>query len=432
MTSDMHFWLTTLIIAITILLWASARLPEYLTALLFFAAATLFNIAPASTIFSGFASSAFWLVLSGFVLGAAIRKVGLAQRWANYLVVPFSQSWPRMVVGTLVLTYLLALVMPSNMGRIALLMPVVLALGERAGIKAGSRGSIGLALAVGFGTFQLSASILPANVPNLVLSGAAENAYQIHLQWLPWWLLHMPVVGIGKGMVLAAAILFLFRAQPQPVRHRDQLEPLSRSEWRLMGLLAITLLLWMTDSLHGLPAAWVGLAAACICLLPRIGFLSGDDFASGVNFRTCIYIAGILGVATVVVDSGLGRLIANLLLSVLPLQDHASFGNFAVLNSLVSLLNFVLTANGVPAMVTPIAQELATASGFSLMSVVMMQVFAYATPLLPYQASPVVVAMGLGNVPAKAGLQLCVLVFIFSVLLLLPLDYLWFRLLGYA
>ncbi|MBK0125810.1 anion permease [Pantoea sp. S61] len=428
----MHFWLTTLIIAITILLWASARLPEYLTALLFFAAATLFSIAPASTIFSGFASSAFWLVLSGFVLGAAIRKVGLAQRWANYLVVPFSQSWPRMVVGTLVLTYLLALVMPSNMGRIALLMPVVLAMGERAGIKAGSRGSIGLALAVGFGTFQLSASILPANVPNLVLSGAAENAYQIHLQWLPWWLLHMPVVGIGKGVVLAASILFLFRAQPQPVRHRDQLQPLSRSEWRLMGLLAITLLLWMTDSLHGLPAAWVGLAAACICLLPRIGFLSGDDFASGVNFRTCIYIAGILGVATVVVDSGLGRLIANLLLSVLPLQDHASFGNFAMLNALVSLLNFVLTANGVPAMVTPIAQELANASGFSLMSVVMMQVFAYATPLLPYQASPVVVAMGLGNVPAKAGLQLCALVFIFSVLLLLPLDYLWFRLLGYA
>ena len=432
MTSDMHFWLTTLVIAITILLWASARLPEYLTALLFFAAATLLNIAPTSTIFSGFASSAFWLVLSGFVLGAAIRKVGLAQRWANYLVVPLSQSWPRMVVGTLVLTYLLALVMPSNMGRIALLMPVVLALGERAGIKAGSRGSIGLALAVGFGTFQLSASILPANVPNLVLSGAAENAYQIHLQWLPWWLLHMPVVGIGKGMVLAAAILFLFRAQPQPVRHRDQLEPLSRNEWRLMGLLAITLLLWMTDSLHGLPAAWVGLAAACICLLPRIGFLSGDDFASGVNFRTCIYIAGILGVATVVVDSGLGRLIANLLLSVLPLQDHASFSNFAVLNALVSLLNFVLTANGGPAMVTPIAQELANASGYSLMSVVMMQVFAYATPLLPYQASPVVVAMGLGNVPAKAGLQLCMLVFIFSVLLLLPLDYLWFRLLGYA
>ena len=162
---ESSFWLTTLVVSITILLGAGAvaGIP-YRAAV--FAAAMLLSIAPASSVFSGFASSAFWLVLSGFVLGAAIRKVGLAQRWANWLVVPFSQSWPRMVAGTVLLSYLLALVMPSNMGRIALLMPVVLALGERAGIRPGSRGSIGLALAVGFGTFQLSASILPANVPN--------------------------------------------------------------------------------------------------------------------------------------------------------------------------------------------------------------------------------------------------------------------------
>lgn len=432
MTSDLNIWLTALVVGCTILLWASAKLPEYLTALLFFAAAMLLHLAPASTVFSGFASSAFWLVLSGFVLGTAIRKVGLAKRWANYLVVPFSQSWPRMIAGTVLISYLLAFFMPSNMGRIALLMPVVLAMGERAGIKAGSRGSIGLALAVGFGTFQLSASILPANVPNLVLSGAAESAYQLHLQWLPWWLLHMPIVGIGKGLILIGCLLWLFRAQTTPVQQRDTLAPLSASEWRLMVILAVTLLLWMTDSLHGLSAAWVGLAAACICLLPRVGFLSGEDFASGVNIRTCIYIGGILGVATLVVESGLGRIIANALLNVLPLQPEASFGNFAVLNALVSLLNFVLTANGVPAMVTPMAQELASASGFPLLTVIMLQVLAYATPLLPYQASPVVVAMGLGNVPAKAGLQLCALIFIFSALLLLPLDYLWFRLLGYA
>jgi di/tricarboxylate transporter len=31
-------------------------------------------------IFGGFASSAFWLVFSGFVLGVAIRKTGLADR----------------------------------------------------------------------------------------------------------------------------------------------------------------------------------------------------------------------------------------------------------------------------------------------------------------------------------------------------------------
>jgi hypothetical protein len=40
--------------------WARPTL-EYLTALLFFAAAMLLSIAPASSGFSGFASSAFWL-----------------------------------------------------------------------------------------------------------------------------------------------------------------------------------------------------------------------------------------------------------------------------------------------------------------------------------------------------------------------------------
>ncbi|ORM78722.1 hypothetical protein HA44_12635 [Mixta gaviniae] len=82
-TSNPHLWLTTLVVAVTILLWASARLPEFITALLFFAAAMLLHIAPAASVFGGFASSAFWLVLSGFILGVAIRNVGLATGWRN-------------------------------------------------------------------------------------------------------------------------------------------------------------------------------------------------------------------------------------------------------------------------------------------------------------------------------------------------------------
>ena len=41
------------------------------------------KIAPPEVIFGGFASSAFWLVFSGFVLGIAIRKTGLADRAAD-------------------------------------------------------------------------------------------------------------------------------------------------------------------------------------------------------------------------------------------------------------------------------------------------------------------------------------------------------------
>jgi hypothetical protein len=60
----------------------------------------------------------------------------------------------------------------------------------------------------------------------------------------------------------------------------------------------------------------------------------------------------------------------------------------------------------------------------------MIQVLGYSTPLLPYQASPIVVAMGLGKVPARAGMSLCLALAIATYLVLLPLDYLWFSVLG--
>jgi di/tricarboxylate transporter len=95
-------FLPTLVILVTIALWATSALPEYLTALLFFAVAMVAKIAPADVIFSGFASSAFWLVFSGFVLGIAIRKTGLADRAARVISASLTDSWVRMV-GSIVL-----------------------------------------------------------------------------------------------------------------------------------------------------------------------------------------------------------------------------------------------------------------------------------------------------------------------------------------
>mgnify|MGYP003346625559 CR=1 FL=1 len=48
---------------------------------------------------------------------------------------------------------------------------------------------------------------------------------------------------------------------------------MSGEEKRLALILALALLLWMTDSLHGLRAGWVALAAGLACLLPRVGVL---------------------------------------------------------------------------------------------------------------------------------------------------------------
>ena len=423
-------FLPSLIIVVTIILWATSLLPEFLTALLFVTAAMIAKIAPPEVIFGGFASSAFWLVFSGFVLGVAIRKTGLADRAARALSSRLTDSWPLMVASVVLLTYALAFVMPSNMGRIALLMPIVAAMAKRAGIADGSRAWFGLALAVGCGTFQLSATILPANVPNLVMSGAAEGSYGIHLNYVPYLLLHTPVLGILKGLVLIGLICWLFPGAPKPPRDLTPPEPMDRDEKRLAWLLAVVLVMWVTESWHGIGPAWTGLAASIVVMLPRIGFITGDEFSAGVNMRTCIYVAGILGLAITVTQTGIGNAMGEALMQVMPLDADAPFTSFLALTGITTALNFIMTANGVPALYTTLAQSFSDATGFPLLSVIMIQVLGYSTPLLPYQASPIVVAMGLGKVPARAGMLLCLALAVATYLVLLPLDYLWFSVLG--
>lgn len=432
----MSLWLThplflpSLIVGITIVLWATSLLPEFITALLFFTAAMMAKIAPPEVVFGGFASSAFWLVFSGFVLGVAIRKTGLADRAARALSSRLTTSWLQMVASVVLLSYALAFVMPSNMGRIALLMPIVAAMAARSGIQEGTRSWYGLALAVGFGTFQLSTTILPANVPNLVMSGAAEGSYGIHLNYLPYLLLHTPVLGILKGVILIGLICWLFPGQPQAPREDAISAPMSREEKRLAWLLAVVLTMWVTESWHGIGPAWTGLAAACVTLLPRIGFINGDEFSSGVNIRTCIYVAGILGLAITVTQTGIGSAVGEALLRVMPLDPANPFTSFLALTGITTALNFIMTANGVPALFTTLAQSFSDATGFPLLSVIMIQVLGYSTPLLPYQASPIVVAMALGKVPARAGMLFCLALAVVTYLILLPLDYAWFSVLG--
>jgi len=171
--------------------------------------------------------------------------------------------------------------------------------------------------------------------------------------------------------------------------------------------------------------------SACICLMPRIGFLTSDEFSTSVNVRTCIYLAGILGLAAVVAWSGLGDAIGNRLIPLLPLDPAHPAAAFASMLGLGSLLNFAVTANGLPAVFTPLAQTLADHAGLKLVTVLMLQVFAYATPLLPYQAAPIVVAAGLARVPMRLTIVTCLIIGLVSFVLLAPLYYFWFRLLGW-
>ncbi len=96
-----------------------------------------------------------------------------------------------------------------------------------------------------------------------------------------------------------------------------------------------------------------------------------------------------------------------------------------------SMMCLFTTAPGVPAVMTPLATDLAPAVGWSILAVLMTQVIGFSTIIFPYQAPALVIAMDRGDIPLKTGLRLVFVLAVLTLVVLTPLNYLWWHLLGY-
>jgi len=412
-------------------LWATGVIPEPITAVFFFTAAMLLKVAPAAVVFGGFESAALWLIFGGLIMGVAVRSTGLGERIASRLGRAFGESYWGVITGVTVVGVAMGFLMPSSMGRAILLMPIALSIAGRYGFQPGSNGHLGVVLAAAFGCHVPTFSVLPANVPNLVLVGAAETLWHTTPSYGQYLLLHFPVLGLLKVVVMILLIVKFWPDTPKPVAAPAH-PAMTAGEWQLSLLLAAALLLWATDFLHHVSPAWISMAAGSLLLLPGIGLVDRKAFAEQVNYGSLFYVAGIMGLGALVNESGLGAGLARTMLAVLPLAPGQSVTNFISLATISTLVGLLTTLPGVPAVLTPLAGEMARASGLPLEAVLMSQVLGFSNPLLPYESAPLVVAIQLGGgVAFGPARTLCLWLAAVTILVLLPLDFLWWRWLGW-
>ncbi|MEM7652788.1 MAG: SLC13 family permease [Pseudomonadota bacterium] len=420
-------------------LWASAIVPEHFTALAFFLGAMLLSVAPASVVFSGFHSTALWLVFAGLLIGTAIKNSGLAARFAAVLSARLGFSYARNVVGLVALGIALSFLMPSSLGRVLILMPIAVALVDRLGLVEGRKGRTGLLAAMGFGAVIPAFSILPANVPNLILGGLAETLYGTPPTYATYLAMHFPFLGLGKAAVIVAGILWLFpdritaelpEESSEAVEQNATQSPISRTERVLLIVLSITLGLWATDALHGISPAWIGLGAALVCFLPGVAVLEKNDFNS-LNFASLIYVAGVVALGAMIADSGLGTLLGKTLIEQAGIAPGEPIRSFLVIAASGALSGLALAAPGVPGVFTPIAEGLASASGLPLQTVLMTVVVSFSTIILPYQAPPLIIAMAYGKVSLGDAAKLTLFLTAASFLLLYPATAGWWRFTGH-
>ncbi len=418
---------------LTVGLWATGALAPHLTALTFFLLAMLFAVAPPAVVFSGFHSSAFWLVFGGLVIGVAVRRSGLAERAARAFASRLDASYPAVIAGIVAIGTVMAFFVPSSLGRVLILTPIVLALADRLGFAAGSRGRAGMALAASLGTVLPGFGILPANVPNMVLIGASETLYGIAPSYGAYLLRHFPVTGALKALALVACICLLLPDRPRPSAHAAAGEEETSGDGaarRLMVILGVSLALWASDFVHHISPAWIALGAALACLLPRIDMVPPSAFNGEVNYGSMFYVAGVLGLGAVVSDSGLGDALARALVEAIGFTPGEHGRNFATMSILTMVVGLATTIPALPAVMTPLGAGFADATGLPLETVLMTQVIGFSTIILPYQSPPIIIGVQLAGVRLGDAVRVTLATTAVTVVALLPLNYLWWSVLG--
>lgn len=425
------------IVLLTVSLWGSGAVPGYLASMIFFAVTIIGGLAPPDLVFAGFGSAAVWLIISGFVIGSAIAVTGLGDRLAAAVGPALTGSYPRLLAGLMVVCMALGFLMPSSVGRAVVMVPIGMALAERCGFGLGSNGRVGVAVVLAIGCNMPSFAILPSNIPNVILTGAAETILGVHFTYAEYLLLHYPVLGIVKSAVVVLMVLRLFPAEvgvpaaPATPAAAAPAPERARIQRRVLAILLVTLGFWMTDGWHGINPAWIGIVTSSVLLMPGIGVVTPPAFKAAVDFGTLLFVAGALALGAVVNASGLGALIGQFLEQILPLEAGRDAVNFVSLVVMSMLTGLVSTVPGVPAVMTPMAPDLAALTGLDLRTVLMTQVIGFSTVFFPYQIGPLVVAMQLSGESLGKLMRVTVPLALVSLFVLVPVNYVWWVFLGW-
>ena len=149
-------------------------------------------------------------------------------------------------------------------------MPDLASLLSRSAVAYGKAAIVGLAGEIEHGAAMIHPS-LGQPMREAVGGGEAITAdalYGIKITYGSYLLLHFPILGALKTLLL---IEISYRLFPEPQRlNAVPTQPaahMSRDERVVAVVLSISLVLFITDVVHGISPAWVSLGAAVACLL---------------------------------------------------------------------------------------------------------------------------------------------------------------------
>lgn len=187
---------TIIILALSAVFFAIGKVRSDLVALCALLALILFGILTPQEALSGFSNQVVIMMVGLFVVGGAIFQTGLAKMISSKIVKLAGKSELRLFITVMVVTGAIGAFV-SNTGTVALMMPVVVSLAVKSGVKA-SRLLMPLAFASSMGGMLT----LIGTPPNLVIQDVLMDAGFEPLSFFSFLPIGLICIFIGILMLL--------------------------------------------------------------------------------------------------------------------------------------------------------------------------------------------------------------------------------------
>ncbi len=419
------------LITMTVVLWATMVIPQPAAAMLFLALAVATGTTSPQATFSGFLSSSLWLVFGGLLIGTAAERTGFGRYVARRFLGRFRGSYAALVLGAIVGSTVLSLLVPSNMGRLAITVPVVLALAKDAGYPLGSNGHIGLVLTAVVGNFAVAQGVLPGNLLNIMIVGAGETLYGLDVTYMRYLLLCGPVLGLAKALLVWRLVVWIHPApQPRADDRAAEVERLGPEARRVGVILGVAILLWATDLWHGIRPGWVALVAGALCLVPGVGVLPLREAVNPRRLLIIVWVGTVLSLAAVMTESGASTLVSGALAQLAGIEGQSPLYGYFAVAYLSSMLATLSTFGGAVPIMAAAAADVSIATGLPLETGVMAIAAGMSVLLFPYVAAPIVVGLMMGHVSQRAALPFMGVTALLTCVLVVPLNAAWWWVVG--
>ncbi len=417
----------------TVTWWVFNVVPPAYATLLMLLSYMLLGLAGPEVVFKIWSMPLMWLIISAFLMAAAVTKSGLAERVAYFFMLRFANSYRSIIILNYVLGFVLSFLIPHPFPRALLIMSLVRTIIKKAGVNPADAASLGLSVFVA--STATSTMLLTGdstlNIATLGFSG-------VNLSWLGW-AKYMAVPGLLASLLMLGLHLLVFpQSGPLQIDHaamrleQQKLGKMSRAEIVTLLWVLAALLLWTTDFIHQIDPAWVALAVVVGLSLPVIGdVLDARDISTGINWPIIFFVVGALAIGSVGRLTGMSDWLAASLLPAVPPQNPYAFA--ALIGGSTMLIHMLLgSALASMSIVAPPMVHYAVSAGWSPLVPALLVYTAVSTHyILPFQHVSILLGLGeTGGYSNRHVLMYGLPLTLVTLVVLIPIEVTWWRLLG--